>query len=201
MLPATTEICAAFADLFADPLQAGDIEALRADDALGRLAPLAGWPGCGEPWQRARAALAAAGGTEAAVSTLNAAFCRLFLGVGGPAQSAPPYQSAYVGTGRLFAEPETEMAAMLARHGLVVQDNEAADHLAVELLALSALLAAGDPEAAALHARIAGWLPDFAAACAAGDASGFYAALAALLFAFLAALNAELPPGAASDRT
>jgi TorA maturation chaperone TorD len=70
----------------------------------------------------------------------------------------------------------------------------------VEVLLLASLLAAGKAEAAEMRQRLAGWLPAFAGRCAAGDGSGFYAALAALLQAFLAELAAERPRAEIPDR-
>ena len=181
-MSAAADICAAFADFFAAPLEAADIAALRADRRLGGLAPL-----CDRPaGQRARGVLAGLGEPEAAASDLNAAFCCLFLGAGGPDGNAPPYESAYSGSGRLFQEPAAEMAKLLAAHGLGLAEGccEPADHLAIELALLASLLARPEP-AAALVDRLLGWVPSFAARCAACDATGFYAALAALLHAFL----------------
>jgi TorA-specific chaperone len=182
MSSTTADICAAFADFFAAPLEAADVAALRADGRLGGLAPL-----CDRPaGQRARGVLAGFGDAAEAASDLNAAFCCLFLGAGGPDGNAPPYESAYCGSGRLFQEPTAEMAKLLAAHGLGVAEGccEPADHLAIELALLAALLAGPEP-ATALVDRLLGWVPGFAARCAACDATGFYAALAALLHAFL----------------
>lgn len=179
------DICAAFADFFAAPLEAADIAALRADGRLGGLAPLCDHPAA----RRARDVLAGFADAEAAASTLNAAFCCLFLGAGGPHGTASPYESAYLGTGRLFQAPTDEMAALLTAHGIGLAEGvcEPPDHLAIELALLAALLAgpAPDPDTAPLLARLLGWVPSFAARCAGCDATGFYAALAALLHAFL----------------
>ncbi|MDR3416177.1 MAG: molecular chaperone TorD family protein [Nevskia sp.] len=182
-----------FADLFAASLEGEDLAEWR-DGTLGRLAPLLGEPGCAEPLARAAGVLAGLGEGAEAVSTLNVSHVRLFSGFGGPRGHAAPYESLYRGEGtRLFGEPAAEMAVLLAANGLAVARDcaEAPDHLAVELLALAALLQAGAPgapgapDAAGLRARLAGWVPDFAAACAVCDELGFYAAVAAGLEAFL----------------
>lgn len=183
-MQAAAEICAAFVIVFAAPLETADIVALREDGRLAAFAPLSSQAA----WQRACEALAGLGDPVKATSDLNAAFCRLFLGAGGPHGNAPPYESAYLGTGRLFQKPAAEMAELLATHGLNVADSEAPDHLAIELALLEALLAgpAVDLAAAtALRRRLLGWVPRFAARCVACDAIGFYAAMAALLYAFL----------------
>jgi TorA-specific chaperone len=177
-------ICAAFADFFAAPLEATDIAALRQDGRLGGLAPVCDCPA----GQRARDVLAGLPDATAATSELNAAFCCLFLGAGGPHGNAPPYESAWSGNGRLFQEPTADMAALLATHGLGVAEGccESPDHLAIELALLAALLTGLEPvAAAALLTRLLGWVPRFATRCADCDTTGFYAALAALLHAFL----------------
>ena len=195
MSPVSADLCAAFADFFAAPLEAADIAALREDGRLGGLAPL-----CEQAAGRsARAVLDGFADVDAATSDLNAAFCCLFLGAGGPHGNAPPYESAWTGSGRLFGEPSVEMAKLLAAHGLGIAEGncEPADHLAIELELLAALLARPDPAAAsAMRERLLGWLPRFAARCADCDTTGFYAALAALLRDFLLNL-ASLTP---SDR-
>jgi TorA-specific chaperone len=184
MASAAADLCAAFADFFATPLEAADIAALRADGQLGGLAALCDGPA----GQRARDVLVGCGDVPEATSTLNAAFCCLFLGAGGPHGSAPPYQSAYVGNGRLFQEPTAEMAALLASRGLTVVDGcrEPPDHLAIELALLVALLNGPAPEAvSAMLDRLLGWVPAFAARCADCDTTGFYAALAEALHGYL----------------
>ena len=179
------DICAAFADFFAAPLGAADIAALRADGQLGGLAPLRDHAAA----LRAREVLAGFADADEAASTLNAAFCCLFLGAGGPYGTASPYESAYLGSGRLFQAPTDEMAALLAAHGMGLAEGvcEPPDHLAIELALLAALLSglAPQPAVPALLERLLGWVPHFAASCAACDTTGFYAALAALLHAFL----------------
>jgi TorA-specific chaperone len=187
-MSSAADICAAFADFFAAPLEEADIAALREDGRLGALAPLADRP----DWVRARQVLAGFAEVADAVSDLNAAFCCLFLGAGGPRGNAPPYQSAYLGTGRLFQEPAAEMAELLAARGLAVAGGagEPPDHLAIELALLEAVLA--DPaDTAAMLNRLLGWVPQFAALCAGRDATGFYAALAALLHGFLLDLHSS----------
>lgn len=175
-----------FADLFAAAPEEADLAAWRGGTP-DRLAPLLAAPEglpAGGALRRACGVVGALGEGPAALAALNASFVRLFSGFGGPVDSAPPYESFYRGGGgRLFGASAAEMRRLLAAHGLALAADchEAPDHLAVELLALAALLAAGDPAAAALKDRLQGWVPAFAAACAACDALGFYAALAAAL--------------------
>ncbi|CAH2601363.1 Molecular chaperone TorD family protein [Rhodovastum atsumiense] len=185
------DLFAGFATFFAAPLEQEDVAALRADGRLGCLGALLQRPVCRPPLQRACTVLAGFADTPTATSRLNAAFCRLFLGTGGPQGTVPPCESAWRGTGgRLFQEPTAEMATLLATHGLAVAAEccEPPDHLAIELSLMAALLAAPDPDAtavAALRERLLGWVPRFAAACTTCDPPGFYAALATLLHLFL----------------
>ena len=72
------------------------------------------------------------------------------------------------------------------------------DHIAVELAAAARLLAEGEPDAEAIIARLQGWIPAFAADCAAADANGFWAGAAAVLIAIVGLAtrqpaNAEIP--------
>lgn len=191
----SADIHAAFADFFAAPLEACDIAALREHGGIGRLAPL----GESAAGRRARGVLDGFADVETATSELNAAYCCLFLGAGGPHGNAAPYESAWSGSGRLFGEPSVEMAKLLAAHGMALAEGVCgpADHLAIELALLAALPEGAD--ALALRERLLGWLPRFAARCAECDTTGFYAALAALLLDFLReqaslALSAPLVP-------
>lgn len=179
-----------FAALFGAPLDGRDIEAIRQPLEQGALAPFAQIdalrPGAGET----AALVHAFGDTEAAVARLNRSYCLLFLGAGGPATAAP-YESAYMGSGRLYQEPAGEMAALLQRRGRRPAEDfpEAPDHLVIELALLEETLglaaAADDSDAMAtaeaLLARLRRWVPGFAASCRTHDTTGFYAGIAGLL--------------------
>jgi len=83
------------------------------------------------------------------------------------------------------------MEALLRGHGLRVADgcHEPPDHLALELAFTETLVRGGAPMATGagefLESHLLAWLPAFAARCAAYDDTGFYAAISALLGAFL----------------
>jgi TorA-specific chaperone len=189
-LTAYAEAVATAAAVFGAPLEQADLAAIRLPVESG---PLAAWakidtlrPGLDSAVRTVRELVDPA----EAVSLLNAAFCRLFLGSGGP-MSAPPYESAYVGSGRLYQAPAGEMALLLRRRGRIPAKDfpEAPDHLVIELalfgesLELAAVSANDDDieTAQVLLERLRGWVPDFAAACQTHDTSGFYAAAAGVL--------------------
>ncbi|HEY0328016.1 MAG TPA: molecular chaperone TorD family protein [Rhodopseudomonas sp.] len=177
------------AALFGAPLEQPVLAEVCLPVAVGALAPLARIAAL-RPGVETAAAAARGLDPVRAESLLNAAFCRLFLGSGGPT-SAPPYESAYQGSGRLFQEPAGEMALLLQRRGrrTAADFPEAPDHLVIELALLSEALEfaaashnADDTETVnVLLTRLRGWVPDFVAACQTHDASGFYAAIAGVL--------------------
>ncbi|MDF3810317.1 MULTISPECIES: molecular chaperone TorD family protein [Rhodopseudomonas] len=190
-LTAYAEAIATVTALFGAPLEQSDLAALRLLPAnSGPLAALAGIDALRPGVETAVKAVCDLPDIAQAESVLNTAFCRLFLGSGGP-MSAPPYESAYQGSGRLYQEPAGEMALLLRRRGRGPAEDfpEAPDHLVIELSLLSEALelaaASGnvdDTEVAnELLARLRRWVPDFAAACQMHDTTGFYAASAGVL--------------------
>lgn len=189
-LPAAelADICGELAGIFGAPLELEDIRTLRRHGIFGPLQALAADPLYATDLRRALAAVRDPGSDEEAVSLLNGSYCQLFLGIGGAA-GAPPFESAYRGTGRLFQEPADSMAELLAACGLQPADGfaEPPDHVAIELSALALSMRPGpgigvaDGPAPALRERMIEWVPTFARACARFDRSGFYAPLAAVL--------------------
>ena len=78
---------------------------------------------------------------ELVVSTLGAAFVRIFDGLGGP-QIAPPYRSFYENDKGLLCQQATaEMDHALHQHRMRLADdvNEPSDHLAIQLELMSQL--------------------------------------------------------------
>lgn len=95
-----------------------------------------------------------------------------------------PYESAWRGGDVAIAE----MKAVLRALDVHVDKNyhEPADHLAIELAALSVALRDEQyRQAAELVERLEGWVPSFSTALHLQDKDGFYAAAADLLLAFL----------------
>ena len=125
---------------------------------------------------------------------LAAAFTRLFSGVAGQ-RTVPPYESFYAhDSGRLFQEPAEKSAETLAALGTRVSESfsEPADHVAVQLAIMAELVRRGGPrlknladQRRFLDRRLLSWVSDFRDACAEFDRSGFYAAAADSLVAFL----------------
>ncbi|WP_109109760.1 molecular chaperone TorD family protein [Azospirillum sp. TSO35-2] len=187
------DICSELAGFFGAPLEAEDVRALRRHGGFGPLGALAADPLYAADLRRAREAVLAPASEEETVSRLNSGYCQLFLGIGGAA-GAPPFESAYRGTGRLYQEAVDSMAELLATCGLRPADGfaEPPDHLAIELSLLAQFIQSGadapdlgDGPAAALRRRLAEWVPAFARGCARYDRSGFYAPLAAVLTTLL----------------
>lgn len=186
---AFADAMALFATIFGAPLDERDIDALLLPIDRGALAPLARVAILRPDIEGMASIIRGLGNAESTVSRLNRDFCLLFLGTGGP--GAAPFESAYLGTGRLFQEPAGEMAALLQQCGRKLASDfpEAPDHLSVELSLLEETLhqaaASGDPDtvaaADALVTRLRGWVPQFAAACREQDGTGFYAGAAMLL--------------------
>lgn len=107
-----------------------------------------------------------------------------------------PYESAWCGESpTLGGEPVAEMNAVLRKLDVHVSGDccEPADHLAIELAALTAALGAGQTSVAAdLVKRLDSWAPAFARALERQDPEGFYAAAGELLLALIRTAQAAL---------
>lgn len=185
---------AELAGVFGAPLDAADIAAIVANGRFEALSALAGDPRHAADLASAITALSVAGDGAAATAALNAAYCRLFLGLG-PEPASIPIESAHHGSGRLFQQPVADIAALLAERGLSIAAGcgEPADHLSIQLALLEQLIrlqenVVGSDERDnidALRRRLLTWTPHFAAAVGRADPSGFYAALARVLVRLL----------------
>lgn len=166
--------------LFARPPSATALAAHRVGPLAALIADLRRDPELAPTVEAFTAAIA--GDDEAAARRIAIAHGRLFDGLGGP-ETVPPYESAHVGDGRLFGPAVTDMERLLAAHDLSVggEAHEPADHLAIELALMARLAASDHPDRTVLAARLAGWVPRFADACAEHDRCGFHAAAARLL--------------------
>ncbi|GGP17825.1 TorD/DmsD family molecular chaperone [Silvimonas iriomotensis] len=132
-----------------------------------------------------RAALEA-GEPHTVALDLSVAYTRLFEGIAGmPAVGL--YQAAYttdMPAWRLFGQSAQDMAQLLAhaRLQLAGASHEPADHLAVELALLAALIRCQDRVVAGqVQQQLQTWLEPFAACCRQHDPHGFYGAVATLL--------------------
>ncbi len=175
-----------FSDLFARELRAEKIAEL-ARAAEGAAAPLAEHAALRPLFSRFKAM---GENPWAAERDLSGAFCFLFLGAGGP-RSAPPYESVYASqSGRTCQEATALMARELASLDLSVEGDfrEPADHIAVEMAVAAALIESDcsrERQSRFLKDRLGSWLPNFAAACARGDRTGFYVAAAEAAASFV----------------
>ena len=171
--------------VFAAPPDGAAIASYRRGPAAAWLEGVASLPGCAEAVERMRRALEADADDSRAAARVGSAFGVLFEGIGGP-KTVSPYELVHADGGRLFGAPAAAMEAILAAHDLsVAAAHEAPDHVAVELAAAARLLAEGEPDGEAIIARLQGWVPAFAADCAAADANGFWAGAAAVLIAIV----------------
>lgn len=130
---------------------------------------------------------------------LAADFCDLFLK--SDKDAALPYASIYIGkSGLLNDEPAIKMEAVMAHHGVAVDKslNEPADHLAIELDFLGNMIIRSNEleqekhldqalldQEVFIRQHLLSWVPQFSQRCQQYDQFGFYAAVAALLEAFL----------------
>jgi len=185
--------------VFAAPPDRAAVASYRRGLAAAWLDGVASLPGCGEAVARMQSALEVDADDAFVVARVGSAYGMLFEGIGGP-KTVSPYESVHRDGGRLFGAPAAEMEAILTAHDLSVaaSAHEAPDHLAVELAAAARLLAGGEPDADAIIARLLGWVPAFAADCAAADSNGFWAGAAAVLTAIVGLAtrrpaNAEIP--------
>ena len=175
-----------FSSLFARELRAETITEL-ARAAAGAAAPLAEDAALRPLFDHFKAM---AEDPEAAERDLSGAFSFLFLGAGGP-QSAPPYESVFTSeSGRTCQEATALMARELASLDLRVEGEfrEPADHIAIEMAVAATLIESDcslERQTRFLKDRLHSWLPDFAAACARGDRTGFYVAAAKAAASFV----------------
>lgn len=173
---------------FAGPPSVEAVAAHRRGSAAEWLSILADDPDLAPGVARMRGVLDRETGDDELAACLQRRYGLMFDGIGGP-YTIPPCESAFRpgAAWRMFQEPAAEMQALLAERDLSVSDAALPpDHLAVELALAAHLAAAGDPEAEAMTARLAAWVPAFAAACAQVDEEGFWAAAAEILAAAVA---------------
>ena len=172
--------------VFAAPPDGDAIASYRRGPAAAWLSQVASLPGCDQAVAGMRRALEAEVDDAPVAARVGSAYGMLFEGMGGP-KTVSPYESVHCDGGRLFGAPAAAMEAILAAHDLsvAVSAHEAPDHIAVELAAAARLLAEGEPDGDAIIERLRGWVPAFAADCAAADANGFWAGAAAVLTAIV----------------
>ncbi|WP_319496138.1 molecular chaperone TorD family protein [uncultured Cohaesibacter sp.] len=194
------DILAEISGYFGSPLGQDEIHIMRNEKCDTLLPQLHGTPQFSDEVSQLRSILMDAEDDEQAVSLLNRSFCHLFLGIGG-ATGTSPIESAHVGTGRLFQEPEMEMTRLLAERGLKMDETfmEPTDHLSIELsyleqlIRLETTISDFDEEKAIedMLVRLNSWVPTFAQNCALHDPSKFYATLAKILVRLLADIKPE----------
>nr|WP_319484879.1 molecular chaperone TorD family protein [uncultured Cohaesibacter sp.] len=194
------DILAEISGYFGSPLGQDEIHIMRNENCDTLLPLLHGAPQFSDEVSQLRSILMDAEDDEQAVSLLNRSFCHLFLGIGG-ATGTSPIESAHVGTGRLFQEPEMEMTRLLAERGLKMDETfmEPTDHLSIELsyleqlIRLETTISDFDEEKAIedMLVRLNSWVPTFAQNCALHDPSKFYATLAKILVRLLADIKPE----------
>ncbi len=135
---------------------------------------------------------------EDAQLELAADFCELFLKTA--KHGALPYASIYLSeSGLLNQEPADEMQALMAKHGVKVDETlkEPADHLAIQLDFLGNLIIrsneleqekhmeeAFSTQNAFIQKHLLTWLPKFDQLCQNLDDFGLYSSVSTLLIAF-----------------
>ena len=182
-------------------------------EALAALQDEAAWPTLSRvvaPIPECQVALAEMKDTAEAVSTteqslkaLQVEYTRLFINAV-PRVPAPPYESVYLGQGRVMGEPASRVLAAYREAGLAPSQGwrEPPDHVVVELEFAAYLLerqaealAAGEAEKATwwgeraqafLEAHLWRWLPMLAERVRASARHPFYDSLAALSGAWVA---------------
>lgn len=189
------------AGLLLAPPPVATIAGYRSEQGAALLDAIGAEFGCAEGIDRMRAALLKDASPEHAQRRLSIAYTTLFEGAGGGA-TVPPYESAFDpafrdAPPRLFGPATGEMEALLKHTGWAPgrECREPPDHAAIELALLALLLReGGSAGAAALLARLQGWLPRFAQACRARDPDGFYGGVAQVLEALFAGAGAAVTP-------
>ncbi|MDA0147188.1 molecular chaperone TorD [Vibrio sp. LaRot3] len=188
-----------FSSLFAKELTEADLEQYQSPEIRGFLTGLGENPTLKPATDKLIDALNRLIDREDAQLELAADFCDLFLK--SDKDSALPYASMYIGkTGLLNDEPAKQMDELLAKHGVAVDKNlnEPADHIAIELDLLGNLIIRSNEleqerhledalheQEAFIRQHILSWVPQFSAKSQKFDEFGFYAAVTALLVAFL----------------
>jgi TorA-specific chaperone len=187
--------------LFLQPPTALDVGRWRGRAMTGALAALGREPTVRRAVEIVVAALSGPPTDERLAAVLAHDFALLFEGVGGP-RGVPPYESVHQAPPTRLAGPATDsMLALLRRHGVtpVRRTSELPEHLSVELALLAHLTRSGT-DGRELAARMAAWLPTFAARCASVDRHGFFAGCAALAAELSADLAQSPERPSASDQ-
>jgi TorA-specific chaperone len=185
------------AGIFVAPPTADTVVSYREAIGATLFEALAEEPGCAAGAQRMWSTLNAEGSAAAVARRLAAMFTQLFDGVGG-AKTVSLYESAYVGSGRLFQAATGDMEKLLRQSDVSTNDafREPSDHLSIELALLASLIrhdADRQAQAALLDDHLLVWVPHFTDRCHQYDLTGFYTGTAQVLMAFLTAQRATLP--------
>jgi len=193
------------AGIFVAPPTADTVDSYREAIGTTLFEALAEEPGCAAGAQRMWSTLNAEGSAAAVACQLAAMFTQLFDGVGG-AKTVSLYESAFVGSGRLFQAATGDMEKLLRRADVSTDDafREPSDHLSIELALLASLIrhdADRQAQAALLDDHLLVWVPHFADRCHQYDRTGFYAGTSQVLMAFLTAQRATLPARWTKSRT
>ncbi len=172
-------LCEFLARVFASPPDEALIRSCQDGPARALLATLACDDTLRPPVRQMSQAVFAPRGEQ----TLARSYGLLFSGAGGPA-TVSPYASAHL-EGRLFGNAAARMDGVLRELDLSIaaDSNEPSDHLSIQLTVLAELHRRAGPAAARRFRdeQLLPWAQSFCAQCHAHDASGFYAAAAALL--------------------
>lgn len=124
--------------------------------------------------------------------SLSLQYIGLFDGAGG-LNSTPPYESYYSNeNGRLFQEPYIEMMEILSALDVSIASSckEPADHLALELAALSEALRQRNPEYVdQMIERLSKWVPQMNASIQQLAGAGLYAKLLELLIIYFSSFQ------------
>lgn len=183
--------------LFLEPLRAEALESLLGAPATDLLDEIGDLLECRAATRQMGIALLAAPPDDVA-RHLERRYTTLFVGVAGRHHTVSLYESTYSGrAGRLFQRPFDEMREILRRLDVSIQQGcrEPADHVSVELAALSAAIRADDADVAkALVQRLAAWIPQFQVRIDRADPGGFYSGVATVLAEFLASVSRRWLP-------
>lgn len=144
-----------------------------------------------------RAHLASAAKSNEATRGISVEYAKLFLGP--PQPEAAPWQTLYSGGGRIgYGDPAMGMQRILRRHGLELSGrrNQYPDHIGIEMLVLSELLAQGDEKPSRIleyvEAYPGSWIG--ALACDAEQAApgGFYPGILRLAESMIQSIRRSL---------
>lgn len=173
-----------FSQLLFQELTEAQLVTLGGQESRGWITSLSAIPGLASDVKRFERSLTRVLQRESRAQELAADFASLFLLA--PPVGVSPYAGHYPHT--TPAQERRQMKALLVEQELAPRENEAADHIAIQLALMAEQIGREAPAATQcyfLQHHILCWAPLFMASCQQRDAEGFYVLAVVMMVHFM----------------